>query len=141
MDKMVSDQLKGLSYMAVVMGVIGLMALVLSAVGVAGVMAYSVSQRKRETGIRIALGASYKDVLRMFVIDGLKLLAIGLLIGLPLAFALARLLSNLLYGVGSSDPTSFLAGAGILIIAVFLACYIPSRAATQVDPITALRYE
>jgi len=141
LDRLVSNQLIGLSYVAVLMGVVGFMALVLSAVGVSGVMAFSVAQRKHETGIRMALGARPQDVLRMFVMNGLKLLALGVIIGLPMAFAFARLLSSLLFGVHSNDFVSFFGGALLLGLVVVLACYIPARAAARVDPIIALRYE
>jgi putative ABC transport system permease protein len=139
--RVMSNQILGLSYVAVLMGVTGLMALGLSAVGVSGVMAYAVTQRVHEIGVRMALGAKPGDVLRLFLKHGLKLLLIGVCVGLPLSFALARLLSSLLFGVQSNDFTSFLVGALILGIVVFVACYIPARQATRVDPMVALRYE
>lgn len=138
---LISNQVLGLSYVAVLMSVIGLMALVLSAVGTAGVMAFAVAQRNHETGIRMALGARPKDILFMFLRQGLKLLTLGVAIGLPLSIALAKLLSGLLYGVHSDDLLSFLVGALLLNLAVVLACYIPARRASQCDPIIALRYE
>ncbi len=141
LDRLMSDQIVGFTYVAVLMGVVGLMALLLSAVGVSGVMAFSVAQRKHETGIRMALGARPQDVLRLFIRNGLKLLALGLIIGLPIAFALARLLSSLLVGVHANDLVSFFGGALLLVVAVILACYIPARAATRIDPMIALRYE
>jgi putative ABC transport system permease protein len=141
LQHVVSNQILGFSYVAVLMGVTGLMALGLSAVGVSGVMAYSVTQRVREIGLRMALGAHPADVLRMFLKHGLQLLVIGICIGLPLAFALARLLSSLLFGVHSDDFTSFFAGAALLGVVIFLACYLPARRATRVDPMVALRYE
>lgn len=141
LDHVISDQILGLSYVAVLMGVTGLMALGLSAVGVSGIMAYSVTQRVHEIGVRMALGANPADVLRLFVKHGLKLLLLGVCIGLPLAFALARLLSSLLFGVQSNDFFSFFGGALLLAVVVFVACYIPSRQATRVDPMVALRYE
>ncbi|HEY1467933.1 MAG TPA: ADOP family duplicated permease, partial [Candidatus Acidoferrum sp.] len=141
LDRVISNEILGLSYVAVMMGVFGLMALVLSAVGVSGVMGYTVSQRVHEIGIRMAIGASSGSVLRLFIFNGLKLLLLGVVIGLPLAFALARLLSSLLYGVEASDFTSFFGGALLLAVVVFFACYIPARAAARVDPIVALRYE
>jgi putative ABC transport system permease protein len=141
LDRMISNDLLGLSYIAVLMSAVGLMALVLSAVGASGVMAFAVAQRRQETGIRMALGARPQDVLRMFVFSGLKLLALGFAIGLPLAVVLARLISSLLYGVQSNDFLSFLASAMLLAVAVVLACYIPARRASRVDPIIALRYE
>jgi putative ABC transport system permease protein len=139
--RLISNSIIGLTYVAVLMGVIGLMALVLAAVGVAGVMAFSVAQRRHETGIRMALGARPQDISSMFIRNGVKLLALGLLIGLPISFALARLISSLLYGVQSSDRASFLGGPLLLILAVFLACYIPARSASRVDPATILRSE
>lgn len=141
LDHVISDQILGLSYVAVLMGVTGLMALVLSAVGVSGVMAYSVAQRVHEIGIRMALGASPGSVLRMFIKYGLKVMVLGICIGLPVAFALARLLSSLLFGVQSTDFLSFFGGALVLGAVVLMACYIPAREATRVDPMVALRYE
>jgi putative ABC transport system permease protein len=104
-------------------------------------MAHVVSQRVHEIGVRMAIGAKSADVLRMFILNRLKHLALGVAIGLPLAFALARLLSSLLFGVQSNDFTSFVGGALVLVAVVFFACYIPARVATRVDPIIALRYE
>lgn len=141
LDHVISDQILGLSYVAVLMGVTGLMALVLSAVGVSGVMAYSVTQRVHEIGVRMALGASPASVLRMFIKYGLKVMVLGMCVGLPVAFALARLLSSLLYGVQSTDFLSFFGGALLLSVVVLVACYIPAREATRVDPMVALRYE
>jgi putative ABC transport system permease protein len=141
LERVISNQILGLSYVAVLLGVLGLMALVLSAVGISAVMAYSVTQRVHEIGVRMALGATPKNVLRMFVAHGLKLMIAGVVIGLPLAIGLARLLSSLLYGVESNDFVSFFAGAALLGLVVFLACYLPARQATRVDPMVALRYE
>jgi putative ABC transport system permease protein len=141
LDHVISNSIIGFTYVAVMMGVFGFMALVLSAVGVSGVMAYAVSQRIHEIGVRMAIGARPRDVLSLFIFNGLKLLLLGVVIGLPLAFGLARLLSSLLFGVQSNDFTSFFGGALLLAVVVFFACYIPARAATRVDPIIALRYE
>ncbi len=141
LDHVISNSIIGLTYVAVMMGVFGFMALVLSAVGVSGVMAYAVSQRTHEIGVRMAIGARPSDVLGLFIFNGLKLLLLGVVIGLPLAFALARLLSSLLFGVQSNDFTSFFGGGLLLAVVVFFACYLPARAATRVDPIIALRYE
>ena len=141
LNRVISNEILGLSYAAVLLGVVGIMALGLSAVGVSGVMAHSVSQRVHEIGVRMALGANPRDVLLLIVGQGLKLLGLGVCIGLPLAFALARLLSSLLFGVESSDSLSFLGGALLLTAAVLLACYLPARQAMRVDPMVALRYE
>jgi putative ABC transport system permease protein len=140
-ERVISDQILGLAYVAVVMGVLGLMALVMSAIGVSGVMAYSVTQRIQEIGLRMALGARPRDVLGLFLGGGLKLLAIGTAIGLPASYALARLLSSLLYGVRAADFFSYASGAILLAVVVVLGCYIPARRATRIDPMRALRYE
>jgi putative ABC transport system permease protein len=140
-DRVISDQILGLAYVAVVMAVLGLMALVMSAIGVSSVMAYSVTQRIQEIGLRMALGARPRHVLGLFLGGGLKLLAIGTAIGLPAAFALARLLSSLFYGVRAADFFSYASGAILLAVVVVLGCYIPARRATRVDPMRALRYE
>jgi putative ABC transport system permease protein len=141
LERVVSNQILGLSYVAAILGVVGLMALILSAVGVSGVMAYSVTQRVHEIGVRMALGASPGAVLRMFVAHGLKLVMLGICIGLPIAIGLASLLASLIYGVQSTDLASFFGGALLLGVVVLVASYIPARDATRVDPMIALRYE
>jgi predicted permease len=119
----------------------GVLALALAALGLFGVMSYTVAQRTREIGIRVALGASRRNVLKLIAKQGLTLTLIGILIGLTAAFAATRVLSGLLYGVSATDPLTFVAVALLLAVAALLACYIPARRATKVDPTIALRYE
>ena len=116
-------------------------ALVLAAAGIYGVMAYFVTQRTREIGVRIALGAQWSDVLRLIFRSGMSLVIIGLTIGLAGALALTRLMATLLFEVSPTDPITFVAVALGVILAALLACYIPARRAIRVDPLVALRYE
>ena len=126
---------------AIIAGVFGALALVLAAVGLYGVMAYFVSQRTREIGIRLALGAQRIDVLRLVISQGLKLVAIGAAIGLAGAFATSQVVQSLLYGMSSTDPATFIGGTLLLSGVTVLACHLSARRAARVDPIEALRYE
>jgi putative ABC transport system permease protein len=127
------------SFTLVLLAIAGSMALLLGLVGIYGVISYSVSQRTREIGIRIALGAPLQDVRRMFVRHGLTLSGIGAVCGLAAALALTRLMKSLLYEVSTADPMTYAAVSAGLILAAALASYLPARRATKVDPVDALR--
>jgi ABC-type antimicrobial peptide transport system permease subunit len=124
-----------------VLGAFGIVALTLAAIGLYGVTAYSVSQRTREIGIRIALGAQLRDVLRTILRSSIKLIVIGVSLGLLGAFLVTRLLVSLLSGVSATDPLTFVFVSVLLVVVALLASYLPARRATKVDPIVALRYE
>jgi putative ABC transport system permease protein len=126
---------------ALVMAIFAGMAVILAAVGVYGVMAYSVSRRTHEIGIRIALGAQLRDVMRLILGRGLSLVVFGISVGIAGALALTRFLSSLLYGIKPRDPMTFIAVSVVLIGVALIASYIPARRATKVDPMVALRYE
>jgi putative ABC transport system permease protein len=123
------------------LGVSGVLAVVMTAIGLFGVIAYVVSQRTHEIGVRMALGARQTDVLKLVMRQGLRVTAIGLFIGLAAAIGAARLLAPLLYGIGANDPATLIGVAlGVTAVAM-LACYIPARRAMRVNPVVALRYE
>jgi putative ABC transport system permease protein len=141
MEHIVSESVTQPRFNLFLLGLFGGIALLLSAAGIYGVTAYTVTQRTHELGIRIALGAQVADVLRLVLGQGMIVIGIGLVVGLMASFALLRLMRSLLFGVGENDPLTFVAITLVLLLVALLACYIPSRRATKVDPLTALRYE
>ena len=141
LEQLVAKSLGQRRFTLMLMLLFGVIALVLSAVGIYGVMAFAVTQRTQEIGIRMALGARTIDVLKLVVGSGMYLAAIGVILGLVGAFAITRLMTSLLFGVSPTDVATFvLVSAGLLLVAL-LACYLPARRATKVDPLIALRYE
>ena len=141
MEQRLSDSIAPRRFNMFLFGLFAALALVLAAIGIYGIMAFSVVQRTHEIGVRMALGADRSDVLKLILTNGFRLALIGIVVGVVVAFAATRLLSTLLYEVSATDPTIFLIDALLLAGAALLACYIPARRATKVDPIVALRYE
>jgi len=141
MEEVIAGDTRDASMQAFLLGAFALLALVLAAVGLYGVMSYLVTQRTREIGVRMALGAQQSNVLRLIMSQGTRLTLIGMLLGSLAALALTRSMSGLLYGVGPADPLTFASVAALLAIVAMAAYYIPARRATKVDPLLALRYE
>ena len=141
MQEIVANSIAKQRLAMILLSVFSTLALVLSAVGIYGVISYLTGQRTHEIGIRVALGASAKDVLRMVLGEGLRITLIGIGIGLAAALGLTRLITKIIYGVSASDPLTFFGVALLLTAVALVACYIPARRAMRVDPIIALRYE
>lgn len=141
MDEVMAESLATRRLALSLFALFGVLALVLTAIGIYGLLASSVAQRTREFGIRLALGATTRGVVQLIVGHGLKLVGLGIAIGMAGAFTLNRLLSGLLFGVSATDPVTFVAVAALLTLVAFVACYIPARRATRVDPLVALRDE
>jgi ABC-type antimicrobial peptide transport system permease subunit len=141
MSDAVADSLARPRFLSLLLGAFSVISLAMAAVGIYGVMSYSVSRRTQEIGVRVALGARSSDVLMMVLGQGAKLAAVGVGIGLAGAFALTRVMSTLLFDVSVTDPATFAAVVALITVIALLACYIPARRATKVDPMIALRYE
>ncbi|MGH9403924.1 MAG: FtsX-like permease family protein [Terriglobia bacterium] len=141
MKGIISDSLAARRFLMILLGIFARLALVMSCIGIYGVISYATRQSTHEIGIRMALGAQKSDVLKMVLGQGMKLTLIGVGIGAAGALALTRFLTSLLYGVKPTDPLTFIAVSSILTVVALLACYIPARRAAKVDPMVALRYE
>jgi putative ABC transport system permease protein len=141
MDYLVSDSIAVPRFVLLLFGSFAAVAMLLAGLGIYGVMAYSVTQRTHEIGIRVALGAQARTVLTLVIGQGMKLTLIGLGIGLAASFGLTRLMSKLLFGISATDPLTFAVIALLLASVALLACWIPARRATKVDPMVALRCE
>jgi putative ABC transport system permease protein len=141
MDNVIADSMAARRFSMILLAVFAVLALILSCVGIFGVISYVVTQRTHEIGIRIALGAQREDVLKLMLGEGMQMALAGVVVGLVASFFLTRLLTKMLYGVSATDPVTF-AGVAVILTAVALAaCYIPTRRAMGVDPMVALRYE
>jgi len=141
MTEWVAMSAAGARYRTTLLGLFALLAMILAATGIYGVMSYSVAQRTQEIGVRMALGARPLDVLKLVVRQGMMLALIGVIVGLAGALALTRVMSSLLFGVTERDPITFVAVAALLIVVAFISCFVPAHRATRVDPLIALRCE
>jgi len=141
MDELLSGSLSRSRFTMLVLAVFAALALILASVGIYGVIAYSVTQRTQEFGVRMALGASRRDVLRLVLGQGTRLTLLGIGLGIVAALIVTRLMATLLYGISATDPLTFTSVALLLALVALAACYIPAQRATRVDPIVALRYE
>jgi putative ABC transport system permease protein len=140
MEKLIDESIAQPRFRTFLIGIFSAVAMLLAAIGIYGVVAYSVSQRTHEIGIRMALGARRSDVMRMVVRQGMRLTLAGVVLGVIGALALTRLTANLLFGVGATDPLTFTAISILLSLVALLACYIPARRASRLDPMAALAH-
>jgi ABC-type antimicrobial peptide transport system permease subunit len=137
----IADSLASQRFLMILLDAFAVVALLLASLGLYGVISYLVGQRTHELGIRLALGAQRKDVLRLVLSHGMKMALAGVALGLVGALGLTRLLGKMLYGVSTTDPLTFGVIALLLTAVALLACFVPARRATKVDPLVALRYE
>ena len=141
MNEVIADSLASRRFSMILLEAFAIVALLLASLGLYGVISYLVGQRTHELGIRLALGAQRNDVLRLVLSHGMKMALGGVALGLVAALGLTRLLSRMLYGVSSTDPATFAVITLLLTTVALLACFVPARRATKVDPLVALRYE
>ena len=141
MNETIADSLAQRRFAMIVLGSFAATALLLASLGIYGVISYLVGQRTHELGIRVALGASRGQIFTLVLGHGLKMTLAGVVLGLVAAFGLTRLIRTMLYGVGATDPATFAIIAVLLTLVALVACYLPARRATKVDPLTALRSE
>jgi putative ABC transport system permease protein len=141
LQELVSDSSREKRFLALLLALFGAVALVLASVGIYGVVSYSVSQRTREIGIRLTFGADVRRILGMVLWEGLRLALAGVVVGLLGAWALSRYLTSILFGVRATDPLTYLGVALLMTAVTLVACLVPARRATKVDPMVALRYE
>jgi putative ABC transport system permease protein len=141
MQQVLSHSLAMRSFMMTLLSLFATLALLLASVGIYGVISYAVSQRTREIGVRMALGAKRGDVLRLVLGEAMKLILIGVAVGIAAVLALTKAMASFLYGVSAADPFILVSVILLLMIVALAACYVPARRAMRVDPIVALRYE
>jgi putative ABC transport system permease protein len=141
MEHLLSDSVASERLSVTLLGLFAALAFLLACVGIYGVISYSVTQRTHEIGVRIALGASTTDILKLVVLQGMKMVVVGLVLGLIASFALTRVMASLLFNVSATDPATFILVSLMLAAVAFFASFIPARRATRVDPMVALRYE
>ncbi len=139
MDDVVGASVTRQRFLSMLLGIFAAVALTLAAIGTYGILSYMVTERQREIGIRMALGADNGQVIRMIMGQGLGIAVIGILLGVAGAYALSRLTASLLYGVSPSDPLTFVTVAGVITVVATAACVVPTRRAMRVDPLEAIR--
>jgi putative ABC transport system permease protein len=139
MERLIQRSIAPDRFALALLGLLALLALLLANVGIYGVLSYTVAARTHEIGVRLALGATSRDVLRLALGQGIRLTLMGIAIGFLSAYAITRLMQPLLFGVSATDPLTFIGGAFLLVLVAWFACYLPARRATKVDPLVALR--
>jgi putative ABC transport system permease protein len=141
LEQLLGESIANRKFFMLLLMIFAALALTLAAIGIYGVMSYVASQRTHEIGIRMALGAQGKDVLKLIIGNGMSLALIGVALGLVGAFALTRVMAGVLFGVTATDRLTYISVSAGLIVVALLACYVPARRATKIEPLVALRYE